>query len=327
MKMKKDLNNNSYYISKSIKEMLDKGKYQVHHKDWDRVYIIDGEEGSGKSLLGLQLGYHLDPTLSLNQIVFTGKEFSEAISKAEKNQCIIFDEAFNGLDSTGASTKLNRLIVRKLMECRQKNLFLIIILPTIFLLQKYAAIFRSKCLFHVYTTSKGDRGYYRVYNKLNKKLLFLLGKKMYSYAQPYIRKSYRFYSKYPINEDSYRQKKLKSLEYEEEEGKITKDVLMSGAYAALLNIKYKITYLQQQEFMESVGVRIHLSNIAIRVRRIQEVCDLKEVCNKVNYEKEKLLKDNVPSNSNVPLSDTQESELPLIKPLFPSKPQEVAISD
>ena len=58
MKMKKDLNNeefNQYYVSKPIKEMLDKSKYHVLTKDWDRVFIIDGAEGTGKSLLGLQL--------------------------------------------------------------------------------------------------------------------------------------------------------------------------------------------------------------------------------------------------------------------------------
>ena len=151
--------------------------------------------------MGLQLGYYLDPTFNLDRIVFSGEKFEQAIKNAEKHQCIVFDEAFNGLDSTGATTKLNRFIVRKLMECRQKNLFIIIILPTIFLLQKYAAIFRSKALFHVYATAKGIRGYYRVYNKFNKKMLYILGKKLYSYSKPYIEKSHRYYGIYPIDED------------------------------------------------------------------------------------------------------------------------------
>jgi hypothetical protein len=207
------------YIAKEIKAMLLRAKEQVIQRDWDRVYIIDGSEGSGKSLLGLQLGYFLDPTLSLDRITFTGEEFSKAVSTAEKNQCVIFDEAFNGLASTAAMSKMNRLVVKKLMECRQKNLFIIIILPTIFLLQKYVAVFRSKALFHVYVTKGGNRGYYKLYNELNKKLLYLNGKKFYSYSTPYLKNSYRFYGKYPISEEEYRKKKHESLtiEYAEKE--------------------------------------------------------------------------------------------------------------
>ena len=133
-----------YYIAPPIVEMLNSAKALVLEKDWDRVYLIDGNEGAGKSLLGLQLGYFFDKTLDISRITFSGQEFSKAIANAKKNQVVIFDEAFNGLSSSGATSKLNRLLVSKLMECRQKNLFIIIILPTIFLLQKYAAIFRSK---------------------------------------------------------------------------------------------------------------------------------------------------------------------------------------
>ena len=170
MKMQKILNKEEfkeYHISKPIKKTLDKSKHHVLTKDWDRVFIIDGAEGAGKSLLGLQLGYYLDRTLNLDRVTFSGEDFKEAINKAEKGQCIIFDEAFNGLSSSGAMSSMNKLIVTNLQECRQKNLFIIIILPTIFLLQKYVAIFRSQCLFHVWSASNGERGFYRVYNRNN----------------------------------------------------------------------------------------------------------------------------------------------------------------
>ena len=91
MKTKKVLSREvDYYIPPSIKAMLDTARNKVMNHDWDRVYLIDGGEGSGKSLLGLQLGYYLDPTLTLDRITFTGKDFSEAINKADKHQCVIF---------------------------------------------------------------------------------------------------------------------------------------------------------------------------------------------------------------------------------------------
>ncbi|KKK76205.1 hypothetical protein LCGC14_2865980, partial [marine sediment metagenome] len=125
---------------------------------------------------------------------------------------------------SAAMSKMNRFLVRKLMECRQKNLFIIIILPTIFLLQKYVGIFRSRALFHVYVTRKGVRGYYRVYNESNKKLLYLLGHKMYSYAKPYLKKSYVFRGKYPVDEESYRKKKHISLISDEKGEELTRHV-------------------------------------------------------------------------------------------------------
>ena len=268
MQTKKVLSNNlnkeslGYYISSPIKSMLDKAKIKVIKQDWDRVYLIDGGEGTGKSVLGLQLGYYLDPTLTLDRITFNGEDFSKAVNKADKNQCIIFDEAFNGLASSGATSKMNRFLVRKLMECRQKNLFIIIILPTFFLLQKYVAIFRSKALFHVYATRKGIRGYYRVYNEANKKILFLNGHKMYSYSTPYIKQSFIFRGKYPINEQAYRKKKHESLIKEEEGFKIDKFSKGIGALAEYLHKKYKVSYVDILNILRKKGCPIYPSSLS-----------------------------------------------------------------
>lgn len=248
MKTQRDLSNPNifpgYYIPPPIKEMFDTAKIRVLEEDWDRVYLIDGSEGSGKSLFGLQMGYYLDKTLNLSRITFSGREFSKAIDNATKGQCVIFDEAFNGLSSSGATSKLNRLVVRKLMECRQKNLFVVVILPTIFMLQKYAALFRSKCLFHVYTPASGRRGYYRVYNTLNKKILYLTGKKLYTYAKPFINKSYRFYGKYPINEQDYRAKKIKAMQDSEEEEKVDKYMNRFRILVVWLHEDLKMSYVE-----------------------------------------------------------------------------------
>lgn len=269
-KMKKDSSDefNDYYIAPPIKAMLRASKKNVLEHDWDRVYLIDGNEGSGKSLLGLQLGYFLDPTLNIDRVTFSGKEFSDAIDKATKGQCIIFDEAFNGLGSSGATGKMNKLIVRKLMECRQRNLFIIVILPTIFLLQKYAAIFRSKALFHVYTSKGGVRGHYRIYNEGNKKLLYLKGLKLYSYSQPWIVKHYRFYGAYPIDEQEYRAKKDRCAKENDEKEKIENNVLRLGVLMKLLKEKYKMNYQDQAEYLTIQGTPIHRVKISQYVSKI-----------------------------------------------------------
>lgn len=261
---------NHFYVHPAVKKMLDKSKYKVLHKDWDRVFIIDGVEGSGKSLLGLQLGKYLDPTLNLDRVTFSGEEFGKAINKAEKGQCIIFDEGFNGLASSSATSKMNKFIIRKLMECRQKNLFVIIILPTIFLLQKYAGIFRSKALFHVFVSRRGDRGNYRVYNEKNKKILFLTGIKLYSYAKPHLNRTYNFRGKYPLDEKAYRKKKLNSLVYEPEEEKIDKYMVRFGIVVRLLKQKYNVPYTQLETILKDNKMELANTNIAKIVRRLPQ---------------------------------------------------------
>ncbi len=268
MKTTKVLNKKGpYHISPTIKRMLTSAKYNVTHGDWDRVYLIDGNEGSGKSVLALQIGKFLDPTLDLSRITFTGSEFSKQIDEAKPHQAVIFDEAFNGLGSGGAATKMNKLIIRKLMECRQRNLFIIIVLPTFFLLQRYAAIFRSKALFHVYTGKRGERGRYRVYNEKNKKFLYINGKKFFSYAKPYIKKNYRFSNIYPIDEAAYRKKKLDALRNNDAEEKKDKYFGKFILMCRFLKEKYKIPYIEMEGYLKEHGDPYDASNIGRNIAK------------------------------------------------------------
>ena len=91
-KQKKEI---SYYIEPRLKSNLDnKVIKSLQKKDKDCVLAIDGKEGSGKSTLALQLGKYVDPTLDLSRVVFDAESFRQAIFKAKKGQCVIFDEAF-----------------------------------------------------------------------------------------------------------------------------------------------------------------------------------------------------------------------------------------
>ncbi len=270
MKTMKVLNSKEigYYVNKNVQFMLNKAKTHVLDKDWDRLYIIDGSEGSGKSLLGLQLGAFLDPNFNLDQVVFSGTEFAKAIVKSTKGQCIIFDEAFNGLSSSGAMSKMNKFIVRQLQECRQKNLFIIIILPTFFMLQKYVGIFRSQALFHVYALKNGNRGYFRVYNKYNKKFLYLSGHKYYSYQKPFIKFSYRFYGIYPVDEEAYRQKKHDALVYQEEEKKIDKYMNKFALLSKYLKQERGMSYADQIRMLNKGGEVMKANTLSDVIARI-----------------------------------------------------------
>jgi hypothetical protein len=106
---------------------------------------------------------------------------------------------------------INKTLVSMLAEIRQKNLFVFIVMPTFFDLDKYAAIWRSRGLIHVYTDKGYGRGYFSYYNKDRKKNLYIIGKKFYDYKRPRPNFRGRFTNYYTVDEVEYRQKKLKAL--------------------------------------------------------------------------------------------------------------------
>jgi hypothetical protein len=207
----------SYYVDKRLKKSLDsKIKGELERKDKDFVMCIDGKEGAGKSWFAFQIGKYVDPSLNLNRVVFNAEQFREAIFKAKKGQCIVYDEAITGLSSRASLSGVNRVLISLMMQMRQKNLFVIIVLPTFFLLDKYVALFRARVLIHVYEC-KGHRGYFKVYNSRLKTRLFLLGKHTYSYVAKKVRTNFRgrFYGVFALGdekvEDTYRKNKEKAL--------------------------------------------------------------------------------------------------------------------
>lgn len=210
-----------YYVAPKIYHILKKSQLKVIKGNLDRIYVIDGREGeAGKSTLAMQLANIVDPNFNLDKIVFNAGDFERALRSAEKGDAIIFDEAFNGLSSKSALSKQNKRLVRLLMEVRQRNLFIFIVLPSIFLLEKYVAIFRSQCLFHAYSSKSNHKmRYFKVYNYQKKKLLFIKGKNLMSYSFPKVKLSYRFYSKIPkcIDYSAYLDKKLKAFRDEDGE--------------------------------------------------------------------------------------------------------------
>ena len=182
----------------------------VRKRDFDYVLVVDGQEGSGKSVFAFQIGKILDTNLSLSNICFTPLEFIKTIQQAKPHSCVIFDESFTGLSSRSSLSEMNQLIVTLMMEMRQKNLFVILVMPTCFMLDKYAIMHRAKGLFHVYMM-RGRRGFWNFYNKKKMKKLYLKGKKFYEYDVEKPRIFGRFRDQYTINEQEYREKKMKSL--------------------------------------------------------------------------------------------------------------------
>lgn len=201
-----------YYMDRALLANLDTAK-KVIKQDWDMIFLYDGPEGSGKSVKAMQDAYYCDPTLNVDRITFNPDEFRNAVLTAEPYTAVIYDEAYTGLSARGTMTRINRSLVSMLAEIRQRNLFVFVVMPTYFDLDKYVALWRSRALVHVFTGEGFQRGYFAFYDADKKKDLYIKGKKFYSYSTALTRPNFvgRFVNHYPVDEKAYRRKKAGSL--------------------------------------------------------------------------------------------------------------------
>lgn len=192
--------------------------------DEDRFYVTDGQEGSGKSLFTIQQAAYIDPTILddedgkvLPRICFSPDEFLTAIkntkSTKDNTKVVIFDEAFRGMSSKSALSGVNKKVVQALMEMRQNNLVVFLVSPSFYMLELYAAMMRSKALFHVVKEKNSRRRHVRVFNFKNKAKLYQIGiRKGWSYPM-FTKKRVNFFGKYPGGDEfeaRYRKKKADS---------------------------------------------------------------------------------------------------------------------
>lgn len=261
----------SYFLEPWIKKTFDeKIKPDLEIKDKDCFIAFDGKEGVGKSTIAMQWCKYIDPTFNLSRVVFTPEEFREAIFKAKKGQAVMFDEAFTGFSSRASLSGVNKTLISLMMQIRQKNLFVAIVLPTIFLLDKYISIFRTRALVHVYE-NKGRRGFFRVYSSKKKKQLILhKDSRVYSYGIRTNSKG-RFYGVFALGEKyeaAYRKKKEKALEHSEQ------NPMSSGAVKYreqrdimlyVLKKELKLSYKKMEELLQDY-------NFDVSYVQIRNIC-------------------------------------------------------
>ena len=179
-------------------------------KDDDCVIIIDGRERTGKSVLAMQVACMLDPTMTLERVTQGPKDFHREVFAAEKYQCVILDEAMDIFYGKESQSWVNKYFNKMLAKIGQKNLIVILVLPSFFELDKYPALHRSRVLLHTYTNRK-QRGFFAFYNYSKKLNLHIAGKKFYNYKTTRPNFKGRFSNFYPLNEKEYRAKKEASL--------------------------------------------------------------------------------------------------------------------
>lgn len=171
------------YLKKKLDNIL-----MILKENWDAVIIIDGKERSGKSELGFTCGdylsYNLGASFELENVCAHGKDALEKLESFKDKSVLQIDEGSLMFSSKDALTNEQKQLIKVLNVIGQKNMVLIIVLPSIFDLHKYIAVRRSLFLLHVYADEKGKRGRFCYFGEHGKAELYDKGKKSGSYAYP-----------------------------------------------------------------------------------------------------------------------------------------------
>ena len=182
-------NNQGFSLCTNLKKNLDDFLVRAVANLWDGIFILSGMEGSGKSTYGSAICRYLDPTFPgppledgsarrhCDRIVFTPAQFSEAVAKSKPKQAIQFDEAILGLMAGDAGMNVQKMLMKEITLIRKKQLYIVLVIPSIFSMRMPIAAQRSRFLIHTYSPDGIQRGYYKFYNYPTKRNLYIKGKK------------------------------------------------------------------------------------------------------------------------------------------------------
>jgi len=249
---------NDIKIDERVSSKILKWKKEMRSRDKDKFIVVDGREGSGKSSVALQWASAFDDSFNLSKVAFNAKQFDKIVKDParKKGECIVLDEGYGAINSRATMSSVNRSMVQLGTEMRQLNLFVIIVLPSFFDLDRYFGLWRSDILLHVYIRKNGRRGRYCIYPFNKKKALYLKGKKTYNYfAVRTKHKGFQFNKGYGVLDDvEYRSKKATAFREEEIERVPVKTIQKESKIKVLRNLMEDGTERTQKEYGKLLGV-------------------------------------------------------------------------
>jgi len=178
---------NGFFVNTNLKENLDNYYIAAVKANWDGVMLMTGMEGSGKSTTAFTVAKYCDPTFpgellndgttrrSCDRIVFTTGQFKYAVEHSKQGQAIVWDEFILGGFASDALSQMQKELIKLMVTIRKKNLYIILVVPNIFLLRKYFVIARSRALIHHYTPDGIKRGLFKFYSYDSKRILYIKG--------------------------------------------------------------------------------------------------------------------------------------------------------
>ena len=243
------------YINENLAKNLDVIAKKVA-SDMTFLGLISGHDmvGDGKTTLLTQVGTYL--TWKINQLhgtnnsftdknlVFGGVELEKVSFELPKYSVIGMDE---GDDVTTHGMKeFAQKLKRYFRKCRQLNQILLIILPSFFEFPKFYALNRSHFLIDVFFQGEYERGYFKFYGPVSKKMLYLKGKKEWNYDAWHSDFDGRFFSSYCFFPDlekcveKYKRKKYEDMINDaEDQVKLTPEQVKKKVLLEITNKLYQ----------------------------------------------------------------------------------------
>lgn len=129
---------------------------KLTQQDWDNCLILTGDEGTGKSTLGLHILHwwlsKKNGTVNEKDIDYVSldrKQFLKNLKECGKFDMPIYDES-GDISNKRSLSGFNLAITKAYQIIRGDNLFTILILPSIFDLESFFTKRRARGLIHVY---------------------------------------------------------------------------------------------------------------------------------------------------------------------------------
>ena len=183
---------------------------------------------SGKTIFASTICKYVDPTFPgplidesksprrrPERIVFSPQDFYNAVDTAKPKQAIQFDEAILGLMAGDAGMSIQKMLMKKITLIRKKQLYIILVIPSIFSVRMPIAVQRSRYLIHTFSPDGITRGRFKFYNYPRKRNLYIKGKRDYnqdsvepSFIGSFVNTNGLFY-----DEDEYDKKKEYAIQH------------------------------------------------------------------------------------------------------------------
>ena len=217
------------------------------------------EVGTGKSVLATQIGeawseiikkeHNIDVPFTINNIVWRPKDLIKRSFELPKYSCILLDE----WEDASYWSELGMSLRQFFRKCRQLNLLMLVIIPNWFQLNINYAVSRSTFAIDVRFNNNFERGFFGFYNFRDKRMLYILGKKTHNYKCCRNTFHGRFINGYGVDENKYREYKMRDMiEYDNENPK--KKTVTDAQAEIMQKIMPKFDKIQIKEWAEILNI-------------------------------------------------------------------------
>lgn len=250
-----DIRGTPRYFDGYTLEVLKTAK-MLQKNNFDFFSLCSGLEGVGKSMFEAQKCAFMDEKFGLDSgLCFTGKEFIDRVYNAPDESAVLLDEGWATVASVKRLARFQIELIEALTKCRAKKLYMSIISPTFFDINKRIALYRVNCCFYVYAKESNDpktgelkveRGQWRYYDRPTLRFLYLQGRKTDNIHAVNATKFGGFTNWLPFDEEEYKRRKAAiAFETEDQDGaKIDAKRVAQECYGQVMKYLTEGNYLK-----------------------------------------------------------------------------------